>query len=105
MRLLVLVLSSGETEREAIIRCYTQPQIQFHRSNDKSPISDKLFRINVILLYRMSEKFCVCCQEVTPHYVYEYARFECCNCEPSSENDYDSDSSHHTYVPDSSDSD
>ena len=53
----------------------------------------------------MSEKFCVCCQEVTPHYVHEYARFECCNCEPSSENDYDSDSSHDTYVPDSSDSD
>ena len=105
MRLLVLVLSSGETERETIIRCYIQPQIQFHRSNDKSPISDKLFRINVILLYRMSEKFCVCCQEVTPHYVHEYARFECCNCEPSSENDYVSDSSHDTYVPDSSDSD
>ena len=105
MRLLVLVLSSGEAKWSTIIRCYTQPQIQFHRSNDKSPISDKLFRINVILLYRMSEKFGVCCQEVTPHYVNEYARFECCNCEPLSESDYDSDSSHDAYVPDSSDSD
>ena len=53
----------------------------------------------------MSEKFGVCFQEVTPHYVNEYARFECCNCEPLSESDYDSGSSHDTYVPDSSDSD
>ena len=43
--------------------------------------------------YRMSEKFCVCCQEVTPHYVNEYRCFECCNCEPMSESDYESDSS------------
>ena len=81
------------------------PKFSFTDQNDKSPISDKLFRINVILLYRMSEKFCVCCQEVTPHYVNEYARLECCNCEPSSESDYDSDSSHDTYVLDSIDSD
>ena len=102
MRLLVLVLSSGEAKWSTIIRCYTQPQIQFHRSNDKSPISDKLFY--VILLYRMSEKFCVYCQEVTPHYVNEYGCFECCNCEPLSESDYESDSGHDTYVPDSNNS-
>ena len=102
MRLLVLVLSSGEAKWSTIIRCYTQPQIQFHRSNDKSPISDKLFY--VILLYRMSEKFCVYCQEVTPHYVNEYGCFECCNCEPLSESDYESESSRDTYVPDSNNS-
>ena len=57
-------------------------------------------------MYRMSEKFCVCCQEVTPHYVNKYGCFECCNCEPMSESDYDSDSSYDpTYVQDSSDSD
>ena len=46
----------------------------------------------------MSEKFCVYCQEVTPHYVNEYGCFECCNCEPLSESDYESDSSHDTVV-------
>ena len=102
MRLLVLVLSSGEAKWSTIIRCYTQPQIQFHRSNDKSPISDKLFY--VILLYGMSETFCVYCQEVTPHYVNEYGCFEWCNCKPLSESDYESESSRDTYVPDSSDS-
>ena len=66
MWLLVLILPPRETEREIIIRRYTQPQIQFHRSNDKSPISDKLFYVT--LLY-MTEKFCVYCQEVTPHFV------------------------------------
>ena len=51
----------------------------------------------------MSEKFCVYCREVTPHYVNEYGCFECCNCEPMSESDYDSDSSYDpTYVQDSS---
>ena len=53
----------------------------------------------------MSEKFCLNCQEVTPHYVNEYGCFECCNCEPlsSSESEYESDSTHDTtYVPDSS---
>ena len=42
----------------------------------------------------MTEKFCVCCQEVTPHYVNKYGCFECCNCEPlsSSESEYESDS-------------
>ena len=98
-------LSSGETKRGTIIRCYTQHQIQFHKSSDKSPISDKLFQINIIHIYRMSEKFCVYCQEVTPHYVNEYGCFECCNCEPLSDSDYESDSSHDTYVPDSSNSD
>ena len=102
MRLLVLILPSGETNRETIIRCYSRHQIQFHRSNDKSPISDKLFY--VILLYRMSEKFCVYCQGVTLHYVNEYGCFECCNCEPLSESDCESDSSHNTYVPEGSDS-
>ena len=53
----------------------------------------------------MTEKFCVYCQEVTPHYVNQYGCFECCNCESLSESDYESDSSHDTYVPDSSDSD
>ena len=53
----------------------------------------------------MTEKFCVYCQEVTPHYVNQYGCFECCNCEPLSETDYESDSSHETYVPDGSDSD
>ena len=98
MRLLVLILPSGEAKWLTIIRCYTQPQIQFHRSNDKmkSPISDKLFY--AIHIYRMSEKFCVYCQEVTPHYVNEYGCFECCNCEPLSESDYESDSSHDTVV-------
>ena len=27
-------------------------------------------------------KFCVYCQEVTLHYVNEYAVLECCNCAP-----------------------
>ena len=55
----------------------------------------------------MSEKFCLYCQEVTPHYLNEYGCFESCNnCEPLSENEYESDSNHDTtYVPDSSDSD
>ena len=53
----------------------------------------------------MTEKFCVYCQEVTRHYVNQYGCFECCNCEPLSESDYESDSSQDTYVPDSSDSD
>ena len=41
----------------------------------------------------MSKKFCVYCQEVTPHYVN--GCFECCNREPlsSSESEYESDSS------------
>ena len=56
------------------------------------------------IYYRMSEKFCVYCQEVTPHYVNQYGCFECCNCEPLSESDYESDNSHDTYVPDGSDS-
>ena len=54
-------------------------------------------------MYRMSEKFCVYCQEVTPHYANEYGCFECYNCEPlsSSESEYESDSSSGdpTYVP------
>ena len=45
MGLLVLILSSRETEGEIIIRRYTQPQIQFYKSNDRSPISDKLFYV------------------------------------------------------------
>ena len=53
----------------------------------------------------MTEKFCVYCEEVTPHYMNQYGCFECCNCEPLSESDYESDSSHDTYVPDGSDSD
>ena len=54
----------------------------------------------------MSEKFFVYCQEVTPHYVNEYGCFECCNGEPLSESDYESDSScDQSYVPNSSDSD
>ena len=55
-------------------------------------------------VYKMTEKFCVYCQEVTPHYMNQYGCFECCNCEPLSESDYESDSSHDTCVPDSSDS-
>ena len=102
MRLLVLILPSGETKGQIIIGRYTQPQIQFYKSNDKSPISDKLFY--VIHIYKMTEKFCVYCQEVTPHYMNQYGCFECCNCEPVSESDYESDSSHETYVPDSNDS-
>ena len=56
----------------------------------------------------MSEKFCVYCQEVTPHYVNQYGCSERCNCEPlsSSESEYESDSSYdRSYVPDSSDRD
>ena len=58
----------------------------------------------------MSEKFCVYCQEVTPHYVNKYGCFECCNCESlsSSESEYESNSSSGdpNYVPGSeSDSD
>ena len=66
---------------------------------------NKLFKkkINVFHIYRMSEKLCVYCQEVTPHYVNKYACFERCNCEPlsSSESEYESDSSSGdpTYVP------
>ena len=50
----------------------------------------------------MSEKFCLYCQEITPHYVNEYGCIDCCICEPLSESDYESDSSHDSYVPDSS---
>ena len=57
VRLLVLVSPFGETKRETITRCYTQPQIQFYWSNDKSPISDKLFY--VILLYNVWKVLCV----------------------------------------------
>ena len=32
----------------------------------------------------MTKKFCVYCQEVTPHYVNKYGCFEFCNCEPLS---------------------
>ena len=103
MRLLVLILSCRETKGWIIIRRYTQPQIQFHKSNDKSPISDKLFYVTHI--YKMTEKFCVYCQEVTPHFLNQYGCFQCCNFEPLSESDYESDSHHDTYVPDSSDSD
>ena len=61
---------------------------------------------NVIYIYRMSQKFCVYCQEVTPHHVNKYGCFKCCNCQPISESDYESDSSSEsTYIPDSSDSD
>ena len=53
----------------------------------------------------MTDKFCVYCQEVTPHYVNEYGALECCNCEPLSDSDYgsESDSSQDdpTYLPDS----
>ena len=49
----------------------------------------------------MTEKVRVYCQEITPHYVNQYGCFECCNCEPFSDSDYESDSSHDTYVPDS----
>ena len=31
-----------------------------------------IFQINIIHIYRMPEKFCVFCQEVTPHYVNKY---------------------------------
>ena len=57
MRLLVLILPPGETKWSIIIRRYTQPQIQFHRSNDKSQVSDKLFY--VILLYNVRRVLCV----------------------------------------------
>ena len=53
----------------------------------------------------MTEKFCVYCQEVTARYVDQYGCFECCNCKPLSKSNYESDSSHDTFVPDSSDSD
>ena len=54
----------------------------------------------------MTEKFCVYCLEVTPHYVNEYGCFECCKCEPLSGSDYESDSRFdQSYVSDSSDSD
>ena len=53
----------------------------------------------------MTEKFCVYCQEVTPHYANQYGYFERCDCEPLSGSDYESDSSHDTYVPDSIESD
>lgn len=50
------------------------------------------------------DKFCVFCQEVTPHYTNEYSVFEFYNCEPLSESDYESESGSSqddpTYVPD-----
>ena len=53
----------------------------------------------------MTEKFCVYCQEVIAHYVNEYGVFECCNCEPLSESDSESESDNSdldpTYDPDS----
>ena len=52
----------------------------------------------------LMNKFCVYCQEVTPHYMNEYGALECCNCEPLSESEYESetDSSQDdpTYVTD-----
>ena len=51
------------------------------------------------------KKFCIYCQEDTLHYMNEYGVLECCNCEPFSERDYESesDSSQNdpTYVPES----
>ena len=68
-------------------------------------VSQKIKAINFISLYITTDKFCVYCQEVTPHYVNEYGALECCNCEPLSESDYgsESDSSQDdpTYLPDS----
>ena len=52
----------------------------------------------------MTETFCIYYQVVTPHYVNQCGCFERCNCEPLSGSEYESDSSHDTYVPDSSDS-
>ena len=53
----------------------------------------------------MTVKFCVYCQEVTPHYVNEYGALECRNCEPLSESYYESESDSSqdgpTFVPDS----
>lgn len=54
----------------------------------------------------MTDKFCVYCQESTPHYVNEYDALEYCNCEPLSESDlYESESDScqddPTYLPDS----
>ena len=40
----------------------------------------------------MTDKFCVYCQEVTPHYVNEYGALACYNCQPLSESDYESES-------------
>ena len=48
----------------------------------------------------MTEEFCVYCQEVTPHYI-DVSSAATVSCEPLSESDYESDSSHDTYVPDS----
>ena len=51
----------------------------------------------------MTDKFCVYCQKVTPHYVNKCGCFERCNCKPlsSSESEYelDSSSAETTYVP------
>ena len=48
-------------------------------------------------------KFCVYCQEGAPSYMNEYGVLECCNCEPLSESDYESESYNSdldpTYVP------
>ena len=49
-------------------------------------------------------KFCVYCQEVTPHYVNEYGCLKCCNCAQMSYSEYedsDSSSGDETYVPES----
>ena len=35
----------------------------------------------------MTEKFCVYCQEKTPHSFNEYGVLECTNCEPLTESD------------------
>ena len=68
-------------------------------------VSQKIKAINFISLYIMTDKFCVYCQEVTPHYVNEYGALEWCNCEPLSESDYESESDSSqddpTYRPDS----
>ena len=51
----------------------------------------------------MTDKFCVYCQEVTPHYVNGYGALECCYCEPLSESYYESESDSSqddpTYLP------
>ena len=48
----------------------------------------------------MTEKFCVYCQEKTPHSFNEYGVLECTNCEPLTESDYSSSDDDYDNDPD-----
>ena len=105
-----MVYSSDEIqERDSVLCGYWCLYYLLERQKRKSLLdvihNPKFSFTNQMINHQVLIKFCVYCQEVTPHYMNQYGCFECCNCEPLGESDYESDSSHDTYVPNSSDSD